>query len=47
MPEVVAEVVGLRTARTLVPRGFSVSEERGLGVFAFSVLDVAFGPDLV
>ena len=36
LPELVAEVVRVRTAQTLVPRNVNVSEERGLAVFAFS-----------
>jgi hypothetical protein len=47
LPELVAEVVRLRASRTPVPGSLSVSEERGLAVFAFSVLDVACDPDVV
>ena len=36
LPELVAEAVRVRTARTLVPRNLNVSAERGLAVFAFS-----------
>ena len=36
LPELVAEAVCTRTARTLVPRNVTASAERGLAVFAFS-----------
>jgi hypothetical protein len=39
MPDLIAEAVTDATGRTLMPGNLSICAERGLAVFAFSVLD--------